>query len=168
MGHPQSRRRSLSQLERAFPILRVHEVNPDPVTEPERRAMDRNPMIRAGRAIEARHDRESAAAQRLSRDLAHLYRRDVFCEGAISEGKWAEQRRDGAVLWHRDDPSRRFLLESAYFAVKVAPDVAVRLLARDKDMPVPLAWHPNPVRPEKPPEFKMPTLADMLSVGDDD
>lgn len=153
---------ALRRLERLNPILHVPEVAPGPIE------IDPNhPGIRAGRRIEARYERESTGAQRLSRDLAHLYRRDVFCEGNLQEGRWAEELPDGRVGYRYGDPSRGYLVDGRYRALKMAPDVARRVLDRDKDAPPAQAWHPELEKPPEVAAWKMPTLVEMLAAADD-
>jgi hypothetical protein len=155
-------RAALRRLERLHPILRVPETAPGPVEiDPA------HPGIRAGRRIEARYEREPTGAQRLSLALAHHYRRDVFCEGNLQEGRWAEELPDGQVGYHHGDPSRAYLTGGRYRALKVAPDVARRVLDRDRDMPVPQAWRP-PAEERAVEEWRMPTLSEMLAAADEE
>lgn len=70
-------------------------------------------------------------AQRLSRELAHLYRRDVAVDGRLAPGQFARLAPDGAVFRGMQDPPRGFIERAAYRQLSVAPDVARRVLERD-------------------------------------
>lgn len=96
---------------------------------------DRPPRTRQPPApptnAEAKQAADTAEIQRLSRELAHLYRRDVAVDGRLAPGQFARLRADGAVFRGMQDPPRRFIELAEYRALNLAPDVARRVLERD-------------------------------------
>lgn len=95
------------------------------------RRVARRPAPLKPSPAEALEDAEATDVQRLSRDLAHLYRRDVAVDGRLAPGQFARLRADGAVFRGMQDPPRRFIEGGEYRALNLAPDVARRVLERD-------------------------------------
>ena len=84
---------------------------------------------------EVAHAELASDIQRLSKELAHLYRRDVAVDARLAPGQFARQRKDGAVFRGMQDPPRRFIEAADYRQLNLAPDVARRVLDRDRSPP---------------------------------
>ena len=133
----------MRRLERLNAMLRVPEVSRGKAAPVD----ESNPEIAKHRQTEAYYERHSTEAQRLSMELALLYHRDVFCEGGIWAGTWVELTAAGTWMFRVDGqaPSRRFLFHGNYRSLKIAPDLAQKMLQRDRGQPVPerlvpVAW----------------------------
>lgn len=146
------------QFARRNPIFDIPEVSPGPLPDEVVAAMDRNPAVKAARMFEQNTVSRATGEQRLSRDLAALYRRDVFSDGGIPAGVYVELLPDGRCIGRRGVPPRGHMLNGPWKKMKVAADVAVVLLERDKSIDAPVRSDP----PEEVPQFRMPTMAEML------
>lgn len=86
-------------------------------------------------------DQWSAYSQLLSRQLAHLYRRDVRANGGLKGGIYEVESLNGRVEWLSGTPSRQTLEAGAYRSIAMSYDVAARVLKRDggEIYPMPLS-----------------------------
>jgi hypothetical protein len=84
------------------------------------------------RSQEAYEARMNAEIQRVSRDLAHHYRRNVFVSSRLPRGTMVIEKLTGERIAVPQRPSRRFLLEDkSWREIAMALDMGYAVLKRD-------------------------------------
>lgn len=153
-------------VERLNPIFAIEEVSPGPMSPEAARAADRHPEIVYQRAVERDIVRWTTATQRLSRDLAIRYQRDISSDHGIDSGCWLEMREGGNCYIHKFVlPTFEFLMLGNYVALNVAADVAQSILHRDRHGRMLVAPPAGGVRaPDVP--IRMPSLEFLTSMSD--
>jgi hypothetical protein len=86
------------------------------------------------RHVEAEHDRRVRLEQELSKRLAHLYGRDVFCALGLEPGTFQVEFADGRVAAYRGVLERATIVGAKFVRLKMAEDMARFLLAREGRM----------------------------------
>lgn len=103
---------------------------PDQIDLREVRLLARDPDVIALRREEDYADRLTTETQRLSRDLAARYGRDIFSDFGLASGQFSVMMHDGSCSRRMGDPNEAFLRKGKWRAIAVARDVAHRLLDR--------------------------------------
>ena len=94
--------------------------------------VERAPGAREREQVEAFDQRQNAESQRLSRELAHLYRRDVAASGNLGANVRHEYARGGsAAKVGNGAPAAVYMRDGGYGRMVVSFAMAAHLLRRD-------------------------------------